>query len=302
MKNVQIQTSGICNASCLFCPYSNSWYKKNPGTMSNSLFEKILNDLTPFKDELYTGKFCPYLMNDPFTDPKIIDRVKKIYEYFPNIKIEISTNAELMTPNKIDELLDILNNKRHDIWISFHGASENDISKIMKINGKKSLTNIIYLLKESDGRFNIKIRGLLYSFDSKIKLQHPKKFLRFWNSIISKEDINSKNLKLEPSYFHNRSANSKLEDWSYNAIVRRIGPKNPFYCGRIDNWIHIDYTGDILLCCNDYHKETVMNNINDMSIIEHLQSKPFKEMRNKVLGKVLTEENFLCNRCTRNGG
>ena len=303
MRFVQIQTTSACNARCKICPYKdNSWMIQNPGKMSDGLFEKILSELQEWERDINTGKFCPYLMNEPFADPKILDKIELIREMFPNALIEISTNAELMTPKKASRLYDILRGSRHDIWISRHGVLEETVGDIMKIDGKRSLDNILNLLKISNGELNLRIKGFLYSIDNSIVLNKPRDFLRYWTNIFKSYNINTKNLIVKANSFHNRSGNLNIEGWNITKQVRRIGPENRFYCPRVDEWIHILWNGDVILCCNDYHHETCFGNLQKQTIKEVLKSEEYKQIYDKVLGNVETEPDFICNRCTRIGG
>lgn len=302
MRFVQIQTASYCNAKCIICPHKDSWMRKHPGTMTDSLYQKILDELQEWEDKLNTGKMCPYLMNEPFCDSKIIDRIKLMREMFPNTLIEISTNAELMTPDKSKKLIDILAGTKHDVWISRHGVTPEDVKRNMFIDGERSLENIIYLLKEADGQLNIAIKGFLYSFDDKIRLSKPRAFIRYWQNKFKEHDIKTNNIRVVAKSFHDRSGNVKIKGWQKPAIVRHIGPNNKFYCPRVDKWLHILWNGDVILCCNDYQHETMFGNVKQQTIKEILNSDSYKRIKDMVLGNVETPKDFICNRCTRIGG
>ena len=276
--------------------------RDHPGSMTDSLYEKILTELKEWEDEINTGKMCPYLMNEPFCDPKILDRIKLMREMFPNTLIEISTNAELMTPEKSKALIDILAGTKHDIWISRHGITPADVRNNMQIDGEKSLENIIYFLQEADGRMNVAIKGFLYSFDQKVILNKPRQFQWYWLKIFKEHDIKTEKIRVKADAFHDRSGNVRIREWQKPAIVRHIGPKHPFYCPRVDKWIHILWNGDVILCCNDYQHETMFGNVKNQTIKEILNSDSYKRIKDMVLGNIETPKDFICNRCTRIGG
>ncbi|MBF0287131.1 MAG: hypothetical protein HQM14_04875 [SAR324 cluster bacterium] len=48
IRYIQIQTHSRCNADCIFCPDTDSWHARHSGKMSDSLWQKVLHDLTPF--------------------------------------------------------------------------------------------------------------------------------------------------------------------------------------------------------------------------------------------------------------
>jgi len=303
MRFVQIQTTSFCNARCKICPYKDdSWMLQNPGIMSDDLFEKIISELHNWEDEINRGKICPYLMNDPFTDKNILDKVEYIRNELPNALIEISTNAELLTKPKSERLYDILYDTKHEIWISRHGITPEDIKKNMQIDGDKSLKNILDLLEVSDGNLNIKIKGFIYSFDKQIILTKPREFIRYWNDLLDEKSINKRGLTIKAKAFHDRSGNLNIDGWDKPKIVRRIGPNHKFYCPRVDQWLHILWNGDVILCCNDYYHETCFGNVEKQSIEEILESEEYKRLYDQVVGNVETDENFICNKCTMIGG
>ena len=88
MNLVQIQTTSVCNGKCIFCPYRYSWFKKNPGVMSEKLYLKILNDVVEL-DNHFTGKLCPYMCNEPLADKDIVKRAKQATEILHNPYLEI---------------------------------------------------------------------------------------------------------------------------------------------------------------------------------------------------------------------
>lgn len=70
MIQLQVETINVCNAACVFCPYPKM--KRPKGTMSDALFEKIVNDAAtiPFISELsFQG------LGEPTLDRKIVDRI-----------------------------------------------------------------------------------------------------------------------------------------------------------------------------------------------------------------------------------
>jgi len=67
MIGLQIQTISSCNSRCIICPHAMSWTRKRLGVMTDELFDKVIKEISVIKFK----KICPYLMNEPLTDPKI---------------------------------------------------------------------------------------------------------------------------------------------------------------------------------------------------------------------------------------
>jgi MoaA/NifB/PqqE/SkfB family radical SAM enzyme len=59
---VSIETTGFCNATCLFCPHGD--LPRRTKTMPEDLFEKILNDLSKIPDTVPV-MISPNLINEP---------------------------------------------------------------------------------------------------------------------------------------------------------------------------------------------------------------------------------------------
>lgn len=304
LQLVQVQTTSVCNAKCIVCPYPYSWYKKNPNYMNDDLFEKILYGIKDY-DSKFTGKFCPYLANEPFADKKIIARVEKIYRTLHRPYVEISSNMSLLDEEKIDELYEVW--KRFGFWGKFtashHGIDKTSFERIMGIPYERSLKNLIYFLQKFDNKLDrISIFNMSYSLDGKYVVEYPRRVLRYLNRIKEEHGIDGKNLILSFKVFHNRAGNVRLDGWNYNRIVRKIDKTHPFDCRRIHNCLHVISTGEVILCCMDYFRETVMGDLKKQTVREFFNSKEFQRWRGMVRGEIETPPDFICKRCMSPGG
>ena len=297
----------LLTKNCVFCPYSESAHHADPGTMSAELWQHVLLNLAPFRDGINQGKFCPYLMQEPLIDKTIFDKIDDIYEIFPKTCVEISTNGAALTDKTIDNLFTAFQGKRHDLWVSHHGINAETLQEIMKIDYDKATANLISLLKKSDGKFNIKIRGAgESSCVSKVYFTHQQ-YVAYWAEMFTKHNINTKNVSVDSFRFHDRAGTLHRADRGANTLnkgkIRDIGPGHqPFWCGRIDEWVHIDYKGDLVLCCMDYHREVQLPNLKDIWLVEYFHSPAYEELVKKVSGRCQPEDGFICTRCTSPGG
>ena len=156
-KLIQIQTTSSCNARCKFCPYKDSWFINNPGKMSDKLFDKIIRNIKKL-DKEFDGTICPYLMNEPFTDKKLLNKIETIYNNFPNALVEVSTNAELLDEQKIDKLIELMKPPhRGKIVISHHGVGKKSFEENMKINYEKSTINALMLIERAYNKIPVAI-------------------------------------------------------------------------------------------------------------------------------------------------
>lgn len=299
---VQIQTTSACNASCVFCPYKDSWYKKNPGKMSDSLYLKILNDINSY-DPDFNGKFCPYLMNEPFTDKKIIDKMQKAYDMLNNPFVALSTNAELLTDGKIDDLYEMfkINNFNGKIGFTHYGTSMSSLEATMDINYEIALTNIIKTIEKFNGDMKISISTNTYSNDDSQRVRNQRDVLRYWHKIFKSHNLKKTNIKILPKVFHNRAGNVENDNWDYDRIVRKIDKDHPFDCKRLDA-LHVNYKGIVVGCCMDYHREEDLGDLTNQSVSDYFNSNKYRNWADRVMGYRESDDDFICKRCTSPGG
>jgi len=289
---VQIQTTSHCNGKCIICPYRGSWYDKNPGIMSDDLYTTILNKINPLF--LSNGKFCPYLCNEPFADKKIIGRTKEAIEILNFPYVEFSTNLVLPSKGQIDQLLELYeaNEWRGRIMVSHHGMTQTAYERIMGLKYGVAQKNLAYLLKKADKRLHVWIHTAFQSHDGKYLLASGIEIKRYWMNFLVDNDIDNKSVHIYPLPFHNRAGNVKLKDWKYNTNPRLLNG-----CPRVNGQLHVVYTGEVILCCCDYQRETVVGDLNNQSIENIFNSDKWKEYKDMVNGKKPAPADFLCHRC-----
>jgi len=88
---------------------------------------------------------------------------------------------------------------------------------------------------------------------------------------------------------------------SFNTIYRKS--LDGFYCERFDGWLHFLYSGEPVLCCMDYNRETCFcESIKNKTIEELFSSSFFLDLIKKGIGMIESEEDFICKRCGSPGG
>lgn len=297
--NVQIQTTSTCNARCIMCPYVGSWHDKNPGRMEQAVFDRIIDELKEYK----LDKVCPYLQNDPFTDPDIFERMERIRNDLDFTCLEVSTNAMAMTPARADRLVEILKDVPHDIWLSFHGIDRTSHETISGLKYDRCLSHILHLLKRAqETDLTIAIVGAGEPKDS--RLAHEYNFSReqyeaFWADIFDREHI-VKQPRIVHFRYHDRAGTISHTDIRLDAVVRP--DLTGFTCPRAENWLHFLYTGELALCCMDYHREQVFADITRQSLDSILEGPELAYLKSMICGEVDSPDDFICKRCISPGG
>jgi tetratricopeptide (TPR) repeat protein len=297
--NVQIQTTSVCNGKCIMCPYLDSWHKANPGVMSDEVFERILETLRGVD----VGKLCMYLENEPLADPALLDRTERVIREIPFRLLEISTNAALLTEARAERLAGLLEKVPHQIWISFHGMDKRTYEGIMGLDFEQTLGRIMHFLRlAGDKGMDVVVRGSGEPVHE--SLRHEFSFTEAQYRAFWQEQFAKNNLARPPrvSYFryHDRSGTIRRNNIRLQGNVR--DSLQGFYCPRVDSWLHFLYTGEMCICCMDYHREQIFGDIRRNSLPEILNGEAYKNMRDMAFGLKPSPSNFICKRCISPNG
>jgi len=299
LQTVQVQTTSVCNGKCIFCPYTTSWYKDNPGTMDTGTYARIIKLLAEYNPE-FMGKFCPYMCNEPMTDSRIVPFARLAVEKLHKPFLEISTNLVWADKKKINDILRVYeqNDWNGRIMVSFHGLNKKDYEHNMGLDYEDAFEKLQYLIKQTESRVQIWIHTAVGSRDGMLRLYDKDVVKKYWFDTFKEKGILTPNIVIYPLEVHNRSANVKLESWGFDKTVRKLGPKHPpFDCPRFYRHLHVIYTGEVVLCCNDYGHESVVGDLKTQTLEEYFNSDKFKTARAMGRGKIESPDDFLCKRC-----
>lgn len=141
-KEVSIETTGRCNAKCIFCPHE-TLDRKNKD-MNDALFLKIISDLKEIpSDEVFY--ISPFKVNEPLMDKKIFDRIEMINKELPNAFIRFFSNFNIATEEHIRKLGNVKN--LCQVWISLNSMEELEYRSTMGMDLNRTLNNIEKLLQ-----------------------------------------------------------------------------------------------------------------------------------------------------------
>lgn len=130
-KHILIQTNYKCTRKCYFCHYGLETPPKNID-MDEDLFCNIINQL---RDINYKGRVGLFEMNEPLTDKRFNKFLKYSRENLPKAWIFISSNGDLLSVEKAEQLFkDGLN----FIYLSSYdeAAVERNLKILKEINPK----------------------------------------------------------------------------------------------------------------------------------------------------------------------
>lgn len=263
---IQIENTTACNATCNFCPVG---FIQDPGRpiapMNNDLFYKIVREGM----EMGVSEFIPFLNGEPLMSRDFFLWMDYLAER--NLRTALSTNGALLTKDKADRLAQYTNISQ--ITFSFHGGNSDTYRHVMGLNFEKTRAKIEYFL--SIAKVPVKIYMLKYE-DTEASEQG---FLETWDG----QDVMVSEAYFSWGGLTQSARNKHLEQ-----------PVQP--CKRLLNHMAILNTGQVALCCMDYHGAYNWGDANT----EHLadiwaRAQPLRE-RHKAMDFSMN----LCDKCNMN--
>ena len=277
-RNIQIQTQTGCNADCIFCPYGATADGQPKGKMDWSLFRRIVDESARYR----VRRISPYLMNEPFVDREIFERIRYINQANPRAKVIITTNGSLLTPPVVDQLLN-LGDGLHEIYVSFQGIDPKAYEETMRggLKFDRTLANVDHLIEEMRRRKTIRPALWITMVDTTVI--DARKAVTYWRG----RGVNSKYTMLE-----NRGGNIKdAESFSHSQVMSYFST-----CTRLFKQAYIKFDGDVVLCCTDYETRVVLGNVRERSLYDVWNGPVATEIRRKFLSDRIGEIS-LCSVC-----
>ncbi|MEW5765614.1 MAG: radical SAM/SPASM domain-containing protein [Acidobacteriota bacterium] len=248
-RTIQIQTVTGCNGACVFCPYPLTVESQPKGSMSQEMFERVIEEAAAHG----VRRISPYLMNEPFLDPTLLDKLAFIRERAPGAKVVLTTNGSRLTPDVADRLLAM--DALHSLYISFQGVEKAAYESTMRgsLVFERTLENVLGLVekwKRKGGRSRFSIVVTMVQ-TNRIDAE---KAVAFWRS----KGVESKWTPLE-----NRGR--------LIATAQELAPPGrplrPYaHCTRLFKQAYLLFNGDLVLCCTDYTRKMVLGNIQNSTL------------------------------------
>jgi MoaA/NifB/PqqE/SkfB family radical SAM enzyme len=277
-RTIQIQTGTGCNADCIFCPYGETYDTQPKGQMEWWLFKKIADESARH----HVRRISPYLMNEPFVDRHLFEKIAYINEVNPRARVVITSNGSLLTPPVVEKLL-ALGDGVHELYLSVQGIDKESYERTMRggMEFERTLRNVDHLIQVMRERRLKRPHLWITMVDTDVI--DARKAVAYWKS----RGVSSKCTRLENRGGNIADANSfsRSHDMQYFST-----------CTRLFKQMYIMFNGDVVLCCTDYSRQEVLGNVRERSLYDVWNGERAVEIRRKFLGDRIGELP-LCGQC-----
>jgi MoaA/NifB/PqqE/SkfB family radical SAM enzyme len=249
---VQIESTNICNAKCVFCPRDEM--HRRQGIMSLELFRKIADECV----ELGITHVRMHNYGEAFIDKQLVEKIA--YAKQQGIKeVGVISNGSLITEavarGMIEAGLDAIN-------ISVD-ASGKEVFEATRIGLKydKVVANIERLvrIRAESGKRRPK---LILSFVRQSNSSDEQAFIEHWRTIADKVHV------------------TDLHNWA--GTLNTESDVN-YPCYRPWLTFTVLWDGRVSLCCADFDGKVILGDLNTSSIREIWNAEPYRQVRQQHL-------------------
>jgi sulfatase maturation enzyme AslB (radical SAM superfamily) len=274
--NIQLETVGRCNANCTFCPHEQLDRKYEE--MSDALFAKIIDEAATIPRDNPLN-FYLNVINEPFMDKKIFERIQMINEKVPHATIGFYTNLNVLPRDFFAKMRKA--QRITSFNVSFNAANREEYEASMRIDFDRTVANLrgflaanrehkmvpapiclsrIATLDERDQRFIPECDALFEGFQSGVDYAPTVKRRANWLGEVSSDQTS-------------------------------VPLRSPCM-----QWLNISVfcDGTVPHCCMDATGKYGFGNVNEHSLLEIYNSPKFRVMREAVLGRGAIHP---CNTC-----
>jgi MoaA/NifB/PqqE/SkfB family radical SAM enzyme len=272
------------------CPYSDLEKAGAPNRMEEDLYSKILAELEKVRT---IRSFTLMLQNEPLLDTKIADRVREAKKAFNDtVSINITTNGSLLTPKRINELIEA---NTDTLSVSIDAFREDTYKAIHKrIEFSKVINNVQLLLKH-----NPRPKVIVKFLKQQANKGEEKAFINHWKALGADLLIHS---------VVNRAGTLKAfnyivrpETRPIKLLIRRILNKTFPCCPLPFRTMTILSDGRVTLCCHDWGPAVTVGDLTKQSLLEVWNGKVMNDYR-YLLYTGRAQDSLVCSNCSHSKG
>jgi radical SAM protein with 4Fe4S-binding SPASM domain len=266
----QIQTHSVCNARCTCCPYQTGTHQTLPqGRMEWNLFTKVIDELAtvPTLEEV-----APFLQNEPLLDERLPDAIRHIKHVLPHVRTTLNTNGSSLVPSMLERLADA---GLDHITFSLNALTEETFERVQsRLSFDTVTSNLRHLIENKPDSLAVTVMSLVVRA-SAMEFAFPKRF----------SDLPDLMERAGIEYRINSICNraGALDGWEDLAVFEHTNHLyHNLYCHDLFENIEILFSGEVIACCNDWARETVMGNLADQTLAEVWNSDVARTRREKA--------------------
>lgn len=265
--NLVIQVTNACNFQCVMCAYKDVRRSQPRNDMSMELYAKIIAQFLEI-DRLERVGLS--LQCEPLLDEHLHKRIQYVKMKKPLARIGLSTNAFLLSQDMYKRLydygLDALN-------ISLNAVEENTFKAVCGTGYHQVMENTVFAIKN-------KPNGLRLSISSMLVRENIVELLRGKHPVL--ELIKESGIPRDMGPISNHCGSLS----NYDPIVvfpEMQSSTKKLYCHDIFEAVYVLSNGDLIGCCSDWRRKTVLGNLAEHNFFDLWQRQKTAKRREQMM-------------------
>lgn len=254
---VEFEVTNKCNADCIMCP--NGIMERPVVHMKMDLFTQIVDELAAEKLPLI--KFVFAGIGEPTIDPHLPDKIRYLKTKIPNVPVQLTTNASLLTERKSRDLIEAGLDR---VIISFNGTTKESYEAVMgHMSYEKTMANLLtFLSLRKNGKPHLTISCVRLD----INARDFENLEQFWKE----KGVQVDGFKTPIPFNRGQEKISYRSRW---AMPLPNAPRHFYPCRMMAENMLIHPNGAVVLCFVDYEEKTVMGQFGKDSFRQIMKTK-----------------------------
>jgi len=274
---IHLQMHSCCNATCATCPYPETSKHLKHGEMSWELFDKIAVELGQSD---YPSIVLFDLQHEPLMNPEIFVWIRHLKRIAPLTHPWVITNGSLLDRFGPSEIID---SGIERISVSLNAHSSDTYALLGTGLDFECVKASVISLSRHEG---VRRRLLVNFVASQINRHEIRDAVAYWNQMGVATQVkpltNRAGALTSYRSFLDENAMTPWQGNRLGSMLRRsarrvVGCPLPFH------QTAILYTGDVLLCCQDWKHDPIVGNLANDTLRHIWNSASLRELRRLIL-------------------
>lgn len=279
-----VDPTNFCNFHCTFCPRNYDEFKRYAGSymhMSKELFEKICNDLICFPGKLKVLRL--FYLGEPLLCPDFFDILEMACQRNIAERLEISTNASMLTREVSKRMLDITEKYSGNFYlrVSVYSVFQLKNQSITKndIDVRAIWKNVKTFFDLRNNKADLCNSIRIYVKMLKSYSDEDEAFLNMYRGIADEVELE------EPMEWSGEAVEGGILKGVYSdEIVSSLRNKAmPKVCAYPFHTLAINSDGTVVCCCVDWSRQTCVGDVKKESLYDIWHGERLKKLRCKHL-------------------
>jgi SAM-dependent methyltransferase/pyruvate-formate lyase-activating enzyme len=273
---VSLETTSTCNQKCRFCPVSLT--PRAPQVMTQALFEHIADQLTEHRSTLQAVFLHGY--NEPTTDPGLVQRIRALKER--HLPVAFNSNGSRLSAQLIEDIAEL-----GGIEFLSINLSTLDPERYRSERGTGHLEQVLANLDAIGDR---PIAGIMeVAVLGHGDQDHQRQVDRI------RERLAATRFAVKAFRIDDR-AGALAQGLRPRRVHRRLRGCDLLGSRPLQH-LHVTAAGTCVLCCQDYHEQHVVGDLNRQTVREVLEGPELSRLRRQIYGREPAPDDLLCRRC-----